>query len=144
MSLSSFLEHSSEGLVRTIDRRKFLKRMAIGTFSVATGMTISLNQAKTAHASGYCPYQGTTSQCGCNPTNGIYCNNLNSSYCSGYKCAGGCTHDTNWYGTGCWCTAQCTSGCHTVYYVCCDCHCHGTGCTCAYGYDTATAVGPNC
>ncbi|SRR6266852_2339213 len=142
MSLSSLVDRSGEELARVIDRRKFLRRLAVGIFSLATGTVIALDQTGTARAAGYCPYSDISAYCGCTPENGRYCNDLNPSYCNGYHCAGGCTHDTNWHGTGCWCTKECTSGCYTVYYVCCDCHCNGQGCTCGHGYQVTPV--PKC
>jgi len=138
MSFSSFVDQTGEKLARTVDRRKFLKRMCVSIFSLTTGavLTFVLDKSSIADASGYCPYGNIDQSCGCQPSYGIYCTQLNSNYCSGHTCSGGCSHDTNWGGSGCWCTLECTGGScgYTVYYICCDCHCAGQGCTCAEGY----------
>lgn len=150
MSFSSFVDQTGEKLARTVDRRKFLKGMCVSIFSLATGtvLTITLDKASIARASSYCPNGYSIQQtCGCTPEDNIYCNQINSNYCSGYKCAGGCSHDTNWGGSGCWCTLECTGGScgYTVYYVCCDCHCAGQGCTCGEGFIVNYAnKGPDC
>ena len=131
----SIIERSGEKLARFIDRRKFLKQTAISLFSFATASAISLDQLLIAHAT-YCtlPISG---HCNCQPLGNQYCNNINSSYCSGSKCSGGCSAYIptrgGWPNSGgCWCTLECPDGNHDTYYVCCDCKCpNNIFCTCA-------------
>jgi hypothetical protein len=134
----SFVGRSGETLARLLDRRRFLKGTAGTLFSLATASAIRIGQAENVYAAahGYCPYKTHSSSCNCHPTMATYCNVMDASYCSGYKCGKGCTSDhTDWSATGCWCTQQCTSGPGSVYYVCCDCKCPGgMACTCAHAF----------
>lgn len=149
----SLVERSGEELARFIDRRKFLRKAAITIFSFATASAINLDQVLNAEAScsyscpgaACCPHGGTISDkvCQCSPSNGNICP---SSDCNLYDCktSVGCNPDLSTYpgSSGCWCTKCCTSGCHTIYYVCCDCKCPNNYlCTCVY---TFTFINPSC
>ncbi|MFM9105511.1 MAG: hypothetical protein ACKOWF_02295, partial [Chloroflexota bacterium] len=65
-----------------------------------------------------------------------YCTELDSSFCSGSTCSGGCEFDESWrYVGACWCSATCGydgdgGGRVRGYYKCCDCNCYGSACGC--------------
>lgn len=142
----SIVARSGEKLARLLDRRHFMKGAANTLFGVATASVLRIGFSENAYAAsfGHCPYKEHSSNCNCSPTNGMYCNSLDPSYCSGYHCGGGCTKDkSDWHASGCWCTRQCSDTGSSIYYVCCDCNCGGIACTCGYAFSAAgKPVGP--
>jgi hypothetical protein len=124
------VERSTEWVARTLDRRAFMKRSAVGLFALASAS--AARAAFPTHAdAATCRYfeNGT---CTCNPPGGVFCTSYHTTYCSGANCAGGCTFDTQYWPTACWCTATCCydGGYYTGYYQCCDCSCPSHTCGC--------------
>ena len=140
MSLS-IVKYMGEGLARLISRRKFMRRVATNTFAmVASGMTEWTFMPST-QAKSYCQY--LSSDTTCHPYSGKYCDTINSSYCSGADCSGGCTLDTSFWITGCWCTLKHCDLLQRVYvyYECCDCLCQSQSCGC---HKSVIIAGVNC
>ena len=119
------VEQMGEKLIRGIDRRKFLKRCAVGIFSVTAAWAAELTLVPSAEAINYCQYQ----ESGCTCDIGVFCNiEYNSSWCSGPNCVKPpCDFSTRSYPTGCWCTDVCCGGGGGFYYECCDCKCNNSG-----------------
>ncbi len=121
----------SEGLARTLDRRKFLKQtgttMFAGIAALAAGHTLAGNSAAASgNTAGRAPMAPQ-----CSPP-GPYCN-LNGvnepNGCHGGSCfqhrTGGVVYQCyvyyQWYTAGCW-TTPVTGG----YWTCCDCDCRNS------------------
>ena len=118
----SLVEQIGEELTRQIDRRKFLKRAAMGIFGFTAAWAVELTFVPSAEARNYCQY--TESGCTCNI--GVYCTVYNSAYCSGPNCASSNCVFSNispHTGTSCWCTDVCCGIHGAYYYECCDCIC---------------------
>ncbi len=119
------VERIGEELTRQIDRRKFLKRAAIGIFSFTAAWAGELALfTPSAEAVNFCANQ--ESGCACNIS--VYCTAYSSSYCSGAACntnnPPGCSYNyATWTNTGCWCTDVCCGIHGGYYYECCDCTC---------------------
>lgn len=125
----SMVERLGEGVARRMDRRRFLTRAATGTFGAVAAWTVQGLGASPAFAA-VCSH--TSSRCSCTPCANVHCRALNTSYCSGSACAGGCSYNYNcgYPDTACWCTETCC-GPPAGYYQCCDCLCPGNrACSC--------------
>ena|SRR5437660_4525399 len=119
----SLVERIGEGLARATNRRKFLRNTVAGLFGIISAAMAELTFVPSAHAINYCANRSDSFSC--SPPAGIFCNSINSSYCNGPNCAGGCTFNTTWYSTACWCTQESCNSQFCTYYECCDCSCPG-------------------
>src|SRR5579872_36029 len=143
--MDSLLTRSGEGVARLIGRRHFLTKIGVAAFGAvaasAAGMTLFPTRASASICSNSSP------ACGCTPPNRTFCNTINSSYCSGSSCAGGCQYWYHyWPNNACWCTQTCCNSYHQlVYYQCCDCTCGTTNCGCSQLVNTCApiSVGPD-
>lgn len=130
----SIISRAGEGLARSINRRTLLKRASTALFGAVAAMSVEGWRRNSALA-GHCAYV-TTGDCSCNPPYGTFCSQMDSSYCSGATCSGGCSFDESWrYVGGCWCSATCEYTAEdgspfSGYYKCCDCNCFGSQCSC--------------
>ncbi len=134
----SLVERMGEEVVRRSDRRDILRKAAVTAFAIATAWAVDLAHPGQAIASGCATDNTSCPNNYCNPPGGLYCNTVNSGYCNGYTCAGGCSPSYSFYPNsngGCWCTSTCSLGgvCNDYgYYYCCDCNCpHGVSCGCS-------------
>ena len=124
---------AGEALARSINRRLALKQAAAAVFGAVAAFSVDGLRRNSALAD-HCRYV-TSGDCGCNPPYGTYCTELDSSFCSGSTCSGGCEFDESWrYVGACWCSATCgydgDGGRVRGYYKCCDCNCYGSACGC--------------
>lgn len=130
----AFTGRVGEQLARSINRRSALKRASAAVFGAVAAWSVegfSRNRALADH----CAYI-TRGDCSCNPPYGQFCATIDSSWCSGSTCSGGCVFDESWrYVGACWCSATCSYTADdgspiSGYYKCCDCNCYGTQCSC--------------
>jgi hypothetical protein len=132
-----FVEQMGERLARLTNRRKFLRRAIATVFGLVTAGMAEFTFTPSAHAIAHCT--NVTSETSCSPPLGKNCTTINSSYCSGALCSGGCTiNKLFWPNTGCWCTRPYCVGSLRVYYQCCDCSCPGGQlCGCSHAVKVA-------
>jgi len=138
-TVDKLTRHASEDLVRTLDRRTFLKRAGTGAFffmaALATGQAVFNPRRAAAAQPGPTP---KTPAINCSPP-GPYCNNGGGtlSGCHGAHCFDhlyngqlyACHVYYQYYPGGCW-----TSGSGSTAWTCCDCSCgtpQVTTCGCA-------------
>lgn len=148
------VERAGEGVARLLSRRRFLNRTAGLVFGATATAAVGAIRAPSAFADhgSNCPNNGSTwFSCNCSALGGVYCNQINPSYCNGAACAGGCTYNgIIWPNDYCWCTKLCEYNCGTCaayigYWQCCDCTCPGNqACTCRTFVKTCqTLVSPS-
>jgi hypothetical protein len=108
----SFIERTGESLARRIDRRRFLRQSAAGAFGLAAAWAVE----------GIHGYSALAQTCAVT-TNECHCRYDIAPGCGTRQ---GCTLDTSFYSTGCWCTLTCWYGGNTCgHHVCCDHVCPG-------------------
>ncbi len=136
------VERVGEGLARLLNRRQMLKRSAVAVFGAVAAWTVEGFRGNGALAQ-HCGYV-TEGDCTCNPPGGLYCNQIDSTYCAGSACSGPCYWDETYrYAGACWCSAICQySGGESGYYQCCDCNCYGQLCACREFISTGYTVEP--
>ena len=100
----TMVERVGEGLARHMNRRQALKRTAVAVFGAVAAWTVEGFRRNSALAD-HCGYV-TEGDCTCNPPYGLYCNEMDPSYCAGSACSGGCYWDeSDRYVGACWCSA---------------------------------------
>ena len=124
------VERVGEGLARHLNRRQTLKRAVVAVFGAVAAWTVEGPRGKSALAQ-QCGFV-TEGTCTCTPPEGLYCSELDPSFCAGSVCSGECYYDETYrYAGACWCSATCAyDGGESGYYHCCDCNCYGTLCAC--------------
>jgi len=118
-----------------------LKRAAVAVFGAVAAWAVEGFRGNSALAQ-QCSF--VTDNCGCTPPGGLYCNQLDPSYCAGSACSGPCYWDETYrYAGACWCSAICQySGGESGYYQCCDCNCYGQLCACREFVSTGYSLEP--
>ena len=137
----TLVERVGEGLERTLDRRAALKRGAVALFGAVAAWTVEGFSGDGALAD-HCGI--STDNCACTPPEGLYCDALDPSFCTGAACSGGCYYDESYrYAGACWCSAICRyDGGAAGHYQCCDCNCYGRLCACREFVATDPATAP--
>lgn len=128
-----FVNRFGEVVAREFDRRTFLTIVGRSVFAGTAVFAVSAVMPRGVLAYNCANVEtGTTA---CNPTNGVYCQNWDVTFCSGSSCAGGCSFqglgDGSW-NDGCWCTDDFCTGSSFGHWECCDCNCphNPAGCSC--------------
>ena len=81
----TLVEQIGEGLARQLDRRQMLKRAAVALFGAVAAWTVEGFSGNSALAD-HCGIV-TEGDCTCTPPYGLYCNQVDSSYCAGSACS---------------------------------------------------------
>jgi hypothetical protein len=137
----TLVERAGEELARHLNRRQMVKQAAVAVFGAVAAWTVEGFRGNGALAQ-HCGI--VTDDCACTPPQGLYCNGLDPSFCTGSACDGGCYWDETYrYAGACWCSTICRyDGGETGYYQCCDCNCYGQLCACREFISTGTSDAP--
>lgn len=157
--MTALVRSASVRLVGAMDRRRFLRRMATGTFATVAGLAAGgfVNPARAFAYTSYCETTiGTGCPKGCGPS--PCCSSL-SSGCDCADGSGGCLSSSqkgccngkvgDWQGTSCWtcsyteCIGQCK---YNVSTTCCDCAitCGSCGQSRCISYSTTMTYAGGC
>jgi hypothetical protein len=126
--MSALETRVAEEVARMTTRKRFVKRIAQGTFAglslwMVSGPLAGSARGHTLNGQGHCA--NTSGSTTCSPPHGVYCTG-----CVNHGCPSGRSFTAYWgYNSACWCTLAGSTG---AYSICCDCsngnHAQDCGC----------------